>query len=122
MAKLYLADCYFNLKDFDKSQKYFSDFDLSDKFLASSAIAGEASCYEAKNNHEEAAVLYEKAASKYMTVLQAPDDLFSAAKNYAQAGKKDKAAEMLNRLKKEFPASPYARELDRYLVEFGCES
>ncbi len=122
MAKLYLADCYFSLKDYDKALRYFSDVDLSDKLLSSSALAGEASCYEAKGDHAEAASLYEKAASKGMSVLQAPDELFNAANNYALAGKKEKAAEMLNRLKKDFPGSSYARDIDRYLVEFGCES
>lgn len=119
MAKLYLADCYFNLNDYDNALKYFQGVDISDKLLSSSALAGEASCYEAKGNHEEAASLYEKAASKYMTALQAPEDLFNAANNYSKAGKKDKAAEMLNRLKKEFPSSSYARDIDRYRAEFG---
>ncbi|HTP12049.1 MAG TPA: tetratricopeptide repeat protein, partial [Bacteroidota bacterium] len=122
MAKLYLADCYFNLKDYDKALRYYSDVNVSDKLLASAAIAGEAACHEAKGEHEDAAVLYEKAASKYMSALQAPDDLFYAAHNYARAGKKAKAVEMLDRIKKEFPNTAYARDLDRYLVEFGGES
>ncbi len=122
MAKLYLADCYFNLKDYDKALKYYSDVDLGDKLLSSSALAGEAACHEAKGEHAEAAALYEKAASKYATALQAPDDLFNAAHNYSRAGKKAKAVEMLNRIKKEFPNTSYARDLDRYLVEWGGES
>jgi tetratricopeptide (TPR) repeat protein len=120
MAKLYLADSYFNLGEYEKALKYFQGVDIDDKLLTSSAIAGEASCYEAKGNHEEAAALYEQAAAKFMTALQAPDDLFRAASNYSLAGKKDKAAQMLRRLKKEFPTSAYARDVDRYLAEFGC--
>jgi len=122
MAKMYLADSYFNLKEYDKALKYFQGVDVSDKFLSSSALAGEASCFEAKGNHEEAGNFFEQAASKYMTALQAPDDLFKAASNYSLAGKKDKAAEMLRRLKKDFPTSAYARDIDRYLVQFGCLS
>jgi TolA-binding protein len=122
MAKLYLANSYFNLHNYDKALTYFQGVDIGDKLLSSSALAGEASCYEAKGNHDEAAGLYEQAASKYMTAIQAPDDLFKAANNYSMAGKKDKAAEMLQRLKKEFPTSAYARDVDRYLAEFGCLS
>jgi len=122
MAKLYLANSYFNQNSYDKALKYFQGVDIGDKMLASSALSGEASCYEAMGNHEEAAAVYEQAASKYMTVIQAPDDLFRAADNYALAGNKDKAAEMLRRLKKEFPASTYARDFDRYMAEFGCLS
>jgi tetratricopeptide (TPR) repeat protein len=120
MAKLYLADCYFNLKDYDKALKNYQGVDLSDKLISSSALAGEAACNEALGKHEEAASLYEKAASKYMTALQAPQDLFNAARNYSKAGNKDKAAQMLDRLKKEFPESSFARDVDRYRVEFGC--
>jgi TolA-binding protein len=120
MAKLYLADSYFNLRQYDKALKYFQSVDLGDKLLSSTALAGEAACYEAIGNHEEAATLFEQAASKYMTAIQAPDDLFRAANNYSRVGKKDKAAEMLRRLKKEFPTSSYARDVDRYLAEFGC--
>lgn len=120
MAKLYLAGCYFNLSNYDKALKYFENVDISDKLLSSSALAGEASCYAAKGDYEKAANLYEQAASKYMIAIQAPDNLFRAARNYSMAGKKDKAAELLHRLKKEFPNSAYARDVDRYLVEFGC--
>jgi outer membrane protein assembly factor BamD (BamD/ComL family) len=122
MAKLYLADAYFSLGDYDKSLKYFKDFDLSDKLLSSSALAGIASCYEVKGNHEEAANYYEQAASKYSISMQTPDDLFRAASNYSAVGKKDKAAELLRRLKREFPTSTYARDFDRFMVEFGCVS
>jgi len=120
MAKLYLADSYFNLHQYAKALKYFQGVDLGDKLLSSSALAGEAACYEAQGNHEDAANLYEQAASKYMTALEAPNDLFKAASNFSLAGNKNKAADMLHRIKKEFPTSTYARDIDRYLAEFGC--
>lgn len=120
MAKLYLADSYFNLKEYDKALQNFESVDISDKLLSSSALAGAAACYEQKGNHEKAASLYEKAASQYMTALQAPEDLLNAASNYSKAGNKDKASDMLDKLKKEFPSSTYARDIDRYRAEFGC--
>jgi TolA-binding protein len=122
MAKLYLADSYFNLRNYEKALKCFGGVGISDKLLSSTALAGEAACQEAKGNHDDAANLYEQAASKFMTAIQAPDDLFRAAINYSKAGNKEKAAEMLHRLKKEFPTSAYARDVDRYLAEFGCLS
>ena len=120
MAKLYLADSYFNIGDYEKALKYFQGVDVNDKLLSSSALAGEAACYGAEGNYAEAGRFYEQAASKYTTSLQAPDDLFNAADNYSKAGDKEKAAEMLHRLKKEFPSSTYAQNLDQYLAEFGC--
>ncbi len=119
VARLYLADCYFNLKEYGKALTNFREVDLSSKLLTSSALAGEAACYEAEGNHEEAANLYEKAASIYMTDLKAPENLLSAANNYSLAGNKDKAAEMLKRIKREFPTSTYASEVDRFWAQFG---
>ncbi len=122
VAKLYLANCFFNLKEYDKALTYFREADLGNKLLSSSALAGEAACYEAEGNHQEAAKLYEKAASTYATDVEAPDNLFLAANNYALAGNKEKAAEILKRLKREFPTSTYASEVDRYLAEFGVSN
>ncbi len=119
VAKLYLAECYFNLKDYQKALTYFKEVDLSNKLLSSSVLAGEAACYEAEGNHEEAADLYEKAASTNMTDLDAPENLFMAANNYSVTGKKEKAAEMLKRIKREFPSSTYALEVDRFLAQYG---
>jgi tetratricopeptide (TPR) repeat protein len=119
MAKLYLANSYFNTGNNEKALKAYNDVDVKDKLLSSAALAGAASCYEALGNHEEAGVLFEKAASRYMTGLQGPDNLFKSASNYSAAGKKAKAMEVLRNLKKEFPTSAYARDIERYYVEFG---
>ncbi len=74
---------------------------------------------EAKQDYEHAGKYFEKAASQNMTQVSAPDNLQRAAVNYAAAGQKDKAVELLKTLKKEFPASAQAREADRFLAEFA---
>ncbi|MBN1397160.1 MAG: tetratricopeptide repeat protein [Bacteroidetes bacterium] len=119
LAKLYLANSYYALKEYDKALECYDDISISDKMITSSAIAGAAACYEVKGSFDKAASYYEKAASKNMTNVQAPHNLQRAAINYAAAGKKDKAVEILQILKKEFPASPYAREADRFIAEFS---
>ncbi|MBI3004365.1 MAG: tetratricopeptide repeat protein [Ignavibacteriales bacterium] len=119
IAKLYLANCYFAKSDYQKALEHYIDAELDDKMLAASALAGAAACHEAMNRHEEAAVLFEKAASKNMTGLQAPENLHHAALNYALSGKKERAVELLKKLKKEFPESTLARDVDRYLVQYG---
>jgi hypothetical protein len=39
--------------------------------------------------------------------------------NYAAVGKKEKAIELLQTLKKEFPTSTTAREVDRFIAEYS---
>jgi len=119
LAKLYLADSYYALKNYDKALECYDDISVSDKLVSASAIAGVAACYEAKGDFSKAASYFEKAASKNMTPMQAPENLQRSAVNYAAIGKKEKAVELLQTLKKEFPTSTYAREVDRFIAEYS---
>jgi TolA-binding protein len=118
-AKLYLAKSYFGMKNYDRALEYYNDVSVSDKMITASALAGAAACYEVKNDFGNAASYYEKAASKNMTLMQAPENLHRSAVNYAAAGKKEKAVEILRTLKKEFPSSSYARDVDLYIAEYS---
>ncbi|MBI4429823.1 MAG: tetratricopeptide repeat protein [Ignavibacteriales bacterium] len=119
IAKLYLANCYFAGADYPKALEQYLEADLEDKMLAASALSGAAACQEALKRYDEAALLFEKAASRNMTGLQAPENLHHAAANYALAGKRQRAAELLKKIKKEFPESAFARDIDRYLAQYG---
>ncbi|MCX6121994.1 MAG: tetratricopeptide repeat protein [Ignavibacteriales bacterium] len=119
IAKLYLANSYFALKSYDKALNTYDDISVSDKMITASAYAGMAACYEAKSDFSHAASYFEKAASKNMTVMQGPENLQRSATNYAAAGKKEKAIELLQTLKKEFPTSPYARDVERLIAEYS---
>jgi tetratricopeptide (TPR) repeat protein len=119
IAKLYLANSYYALKDYEKALEYYDDISVSDKLVSASALAGVAACYEAKGDFSKAASYFEKAASKNMTLAQAPQNLQRSALNYAAVGKKEKAVELLQTLKKEFPASSYARDVDRFIAEYS---
>ncbi len=119
LAKLYLANSFYTIKNYDKALEYYDDVSVSDKMITASALAGVAACYEAEGDLSKAASYFEKAASKNMTLVQAPENLQRSAVNYAAVGKKEKAVELLQTLKKEFPTSTYAREVDRFIAEFS---
>lgn len=119
IAKLYLANANFAMKKYDKALEYYDDVSVKDKMITASAYAGMAACYEIQGNHEKAASYFEKAASKNMTLMQAPENLQRSASNYAAAGKKEKAVELLQALKKEFPTSTFARDIDRFIAEYS---
>ncbi len=120
-AKIYLADCYYYLGDYDNALKYFKDYDGSDKFLEASAFAGEAEVYEVRGNFEKAAEYYDRAASRDSKSFLAPQYLVGAARNYIEIGKKDRAIELLTRVQKNFANSPYAGNVDYYLAEAKAE-
>jgi tetratricopeptide (TPR) repeat protein len=119
VAKFYLANSYFALGNYSKALSTYDDVSISDKMIKSAALAGEAACYEVKGNYSEAASYFEKAASKGIPDLQAPGNLQRAAVNYAAAGEKEKAVDILQKIKKEFPSSVAARDVDKYIAEFS---
>ncbi|MFH0988469.1 MAG: tetratricopeptide repeat protein [bacterium] len=116
-AKFYLANSYFSIGNFDKALEYFEDANLKGDYLSASSIAGAAACYEAKGLHEKAADYFEKAAYKDNKDVLTPSNLFKAGQNFTLAGKKEKAIEVFKRIKKEYPTSEYAREVDRYIAQ-----
>ena len=120
LAKFYLANAYYNTQDYDKALKYFDDFSGNTSLLTNSALAGVGACYEAKGNYMKAAENYEKAALKNAEDPNVADNLMNAARNFAKAGEKERAVELLKRVKRDFPTSTAAREVDRYIAEAGA--
>jgi tetratricopeptide (TPR) repeat protein len=117
LAKFYLADSYFEVGNFDKALQYYLDVDVSDDLVTASSLAGAGACYAAKGDHATAASYYEKAAFKSTKGPNASENLFHAAQNYAAAGDKEKALDLYKKLKKDYPASTFAREVDRWIAE-----
>jgi len=120
-AKIYLADCYYYLGDYDNALKYFKDYDGSDKLLEASADAGMAQVYEIKGDYENSAKYYDRAASRDSKNFLTAQYLIGAARDYIKIGKKDRAVDLLTRVQKNFPNSPYASNLDYYMAEAKVE-
>jgi len=117
IARLYLANCYFSLSQYDKALELYRDTDVSDKSLMASVYAGIAACEVEKGNIAEGARMFEKAAGTDSGEMNTAEYLYRAAGGYVQAGEKEKASELLERLKKDFPQSTYAREADRLVAQ-----
>jgi tetratricopeptide (TPR) repeat protein len=119
LARFYLANAYYMTGQVDAALEEYDDFSGGDKILEASAYAGIGSCYESKKEYDKAASYFEKAAGVSAAGAETPNYLNSAARCYGTAGEKEKAIALLKRLKKEFPASSYARDADRYIGQFS---
>lgn len=117
LARFYLGNAYYNLGKYDEALEQFDDFSPSDDLMTIGRYSGLASCYQVKGMHEEAAKYFEKAARVNTNSVDAAENFFHAATSYAMAGKKDKARELFTRIKKEYPKSTYARDIDRHLAQ-----
>jgi len=116
LSKLYLANSYFALKQYDKALQYYEDADIANRGLHASAIAGAGACLEALDRPVEAARRYEAAAALELQGVLAPEYYLQSARNYIAADKREKAIEILSKIKKEYPTSLPAREVDRLIA------
>jgi tetratricopeptide (TPR) repeat protein len=119
LARFYLADAYFQLGKYQEALEQFQDCSPSDDLLNASRLAGIAACYEALGNHKEAGSYFERAAAKDQTEGSVAEHLHYAARNYAEAGDKERALDLFRRIKKNHPTTTYGREADRYITQLS---
>jgi len=119
IARFYLASAYAQLGRYDESLKEFEDCSPSSELLSVARLSGIGSCYEAKGMFREAAGSFEKAATQYPKDISAAENLNSAARDYAQAGEKEKAIELYKRIKKNYPTTAFARDADRFIAQLS---
>lgn len=114
MAKIMLANSYFNLRDFDNAERYYKDYSGSNILLKVSAEAGLASVLEARNKYTDAGKQFEKAANIDKENPFRDQYLFYAAKNYIRANENDKAKKLLEEIKEKYPKSKVLQESEKY--------
>jgi len=119
IARYYLATAYYNLGNYDEALKHFEDYDGGSDLLKAAAVAGAGRCMEAKGEYIKAAPKFEAAARLTSNDLDTPGYLNSAALCYGKGGEKEKAISILKRIKKEYPRSQIAREVDRAISQFS---
>jgi tetratricopeptide (TPR) repeat protein len=119
LARFYLASAYVQLGRSDEALKEFEDFSPPGELLAVARLSGIGSCYESGGKFKEAAASFEKAATQYPKDISAAENLNNAARDYAQAGERDKAIDLYKRIKKNYPTTAFAREADRFIAQLS---
>lgn len=121
LAKFYLANAYYATGRFTEAIDLFEDADLDGDILEASRLSGIAACFEALNNFEQAANYFEKSATLSKNNPSAANNFLNAGIMYGKIGENKRAANIFERIKKDFPNSSEAREIDRFISEFGTE-
>lgn len=117
-AKLYLGNCYFNVKDYDNALKQFDDYGGDNDIVKASCISGMGAVYEAKGDLKKAGEYFEKAASVNKGVVINQENLFYAIRSFTNAGDKENAKRVFAKLKEQYPKSKYINESKRFEAEF----
>ncbi len=119
LAKFYLANTNFELKNYNEAEKYYREFaDASDdKELTASALSGLAACLEAQGKFKEAAERYQQTAEKYKDEFFAAENLYHSARCYLLSGDRAAANALLNRLIENYPDSDVEADAQLLLAE-----
>ncbi len=115
-AKLYLANAYFQLRNYDEAEQVFESISSSAPLVKGSAWAGRAACYEQKKEYKKAAQMFRRASEIIRHDAIAPIYLESAGRNFELAGEKRDALAVYEKLKKDYPQSAAARHVEAMMA------
>jgi tetratricopeptide (TPR) repeat protein len=118
-AKIYLANAYAFLGQYDKALDYYKDYSGSNDIYKAAALAGQAGYYASKGEYEKAAELFKKAANVSEINPSRPDYLLRAGINFMKAGQKDEAKELFQIIKDDYKTSTAFAQVDRYFTELN---
>jgi tetratricopeptide (TPR) repeat protein len=119
LARFYLASAYTQLGRPEEALKEFEQCSPPGELLAVARLSGIGACYESTGKFKEAAASFEKAATQYPKDISAAENLNNAARDYGQAGERDKAIDLYKRIKKNYPTTAFARDADRFIAQLS---
>lgn len=114
-AKIYLANSYAFLGNYEEAFKYFNDYSGSIDYFKATALAAQAGYFANKGDFEKAANLFLRASKISKVNSQNPDYMLNAGIYYLKVGEKQEAKILFNRIKEEYSTSLAFREVDKYL-------
>ena len=115
-AKIYLANAYSLLGNYDEAIKYFKDYSGSIDYYKAAALAGEAGYYASNKDYEKAADLYFNASKISPLNAENPNYLLNAGIYYLKMDKMVEAKEMFQMIRDDYATSNANREIDNYLA------
>lgn len=114
-AKIYLADCYSFLGNYEEAFKYYKDYDGSIDYFEAASMAGQAGYYAMNGDFDKAANLYLNASKQSQVNSQNPDYMLNAGICFLKIGENDEAKILFNKIKEDYSTSLANREVDKYL-------
>jgi len=115
-AKIYLADCYSFLGNYEEAFKYYKDYNGSIDYFVAASMAGQAGYYAMKGDFEKAANLYLNASKQSQVNSQNPDYMLNAGICFLKIGEDEEAKILFNKIKEDYSTSLANREVDKYLA------
>lgn len=116
LCKYYLGVCYLKQGKIAEGLEMLKRFSQGDNLVSAAACAAMAYAYEEQKEFEEAAGQYLRAAETKRNDQTTPYYLLQAGRVLEYAEKNERALEQYKRIKKEYPLSEEARNIDRLIA------
>ncbi len=116
LAKYYAGVANLRLGNYEEAAKWLGKYSGKDIFTRPLAEMMQGDAAMEQGQTQKAADLYMKAANMDDNYITAPTALFKAGMSYIMLGSNDKAAECFNKVKKNYPESTEAQDIDKYIA------
>ena len=116
LARYYLGMAYYKMKDYDHAIEMLRSYDAKDAITGSIVYGAIGDAYMEKNDVDEALSYYEKAASDRPNTFSTPVMLMKVAVAQELKGNFKDAKGTYERIKKDYPASNEATQIDKYIA------
>ena len=117
LACAYAGICYKNLGKNDEAIKYLKKFSADDNLVSPAIYGAIGDCYFESNSIKDAESYYKKAIDSKNNMI-APLYTYRLAMLYFNNGDNAKAAELMEKLKDDYPQSNEASDADKYIEYF----
>ena len=115
IACAYAGICKAQQENYDEAIALLKKFDGSDRVIAPMVAYALGNSYAHKGDYKKAISILLNAADKADNIAVSPKCLLDAAAMYEKTGKASKAVELYERIKKEYPQSPEAVNVDKLI-------
>jgi tetratricopeptide (TPR) repeat protein len=115
LAHYYAGICYLRLGDYEKAIENLKSFDANDRLISVIAIGALGDTYSEMGKNEKAVSFYEKAANKNKNEFTSAIYLKKAGIIYEKLGNYKKALLSYEKIKREYPSSDEAKDIDKYI-------
>lgn len=120
LACAYAGICYKNLGNNDDAIKYLKKFSADDKLVSPAIYGAIGDCYFDANDTKEAESYYNKAINSKNNLV-APIYMYRLAMLHFSNNENDKAVELMQSLKSDYPQSNEAQNADKYIQYFNSK-
>lgn len=115
LASYYAGLSYLYTGDYENAIKYLKKFSSDDLLMANMATANIGDAYMQLGEYQKAADQYKKAAAKKTNDFSTPVFLMKNGMALEKAGDFSGAVKCYEQIEREFPASPEARDIEKYI-------